>query len=125
MSGAARAILVGAFAAGALDICYAFVVFGPLSYGLTPTQVLQSVAAGWIGRDVARAGGASTAVLGLATHFMLAAIMATAFVGAASRFKALTGEAVVAGLLYGLILYVVMNYVVVPQSAAHGVFSAD
>lgn len=120
MSGATRAILVGALAAGVLDICYAFVVYGPLSYGLTPVQVLQSVAAGWFGRDAARAGGINTAAIGLATHFMIATVMAAVFVAAAMRFKALTAEAVVAGLLYGLVLYVVMNYVVVPLSAAHG-----
>jgi hypothetical protein len=127
MSGATRAILVGALAAGVLDICYAFVVYGPLSYGLSPTQVLQSVAAGWIGRDAARAGGLATASLGLATHFMIAAIMAAVFVAAATRLKALTAEAVVAGLLYGLVLYLVMNYIVVPLSAAHssGHFAAS
>ena len=119
VSGATRAILAGGAAAGVLDIIYAFVVYGPLSYGLTPIQVLQSVAAGWVGRDVSRAGGLSTAALGLATHFMIAAIMATVFVIAATRIKALTAEPVVAGLLYGLILYVAMNYVLVPLSAAH------
>ena len=124
---AARAILIGGAAAGVLDILYAFIVYGPLSYGLTPVQVLQSVAAGWIGRDASRAGGLATAALGLATHFMIATIMAAVFVAAAMRIKALTAEPIVAGLLYGLILYVAMNYVVVPLSAAHasGQFAAS
>jgi hypothetical protein len=119
VSGATRAILFGGAAAGVLDIGYAFVVYGPLSYGLTPVQVLQSVAAGWIGRDASRAGGLTTAALGLATHFMIAAIMAAVFVAAATRIKVLTAEPIVAGLLYGLMLYVAMNHVVVPLSAAH------
>ncbi|MFM9864005.1 MAG: hypothetical protein ACKVRO_10390 [Micropepsaceae bacterium] len=118
MSGEARAILAGGVIAGVLDIVYAFVVYG-LSYGLTPTQVLQSVAAGWIGREASRAGGFATAALGLASHFLIAAVMAAVFVAAASRVKTLTAEPVVAGLLYGLILYIAMNYVVVPLSAAH------
>ena len=102
--------MIGGAAAGVLDILYAFVVYGPLSYGLTPVQVLQSVAAGWIGRDASRDGGLATAALGLATHF-----------------KTLTAEPIVSGLLYGLILYVVMNYVVVPLSAAgaNGHFAAS
>ena len=54
-------ILLGGLIAGALDIVYAFVVYGPLSYGVSPRAVLQSVAAGWIGRDASRAGGWSTA----------------------------------------------------------------
>ena len=127
MSKAVRAILVGAAVAGVLDLCYAFVVYGPLSYGLSPEQVLQSVAAGWIGRDVSRAGGPTTAALGFVTHFMLATIMAAVFVTMASWVKALRAQPIGAGLVYGLILYVVMNYVVVPLSAAHssGHFAAS
>lgn len=112
------AIVLGGLAAGALDILYAFVVYGPLSYGLTPEQVLQSVAAGWIGRQASRAGGMETALLGLGTHFMIAAVMAGVYVLLASRIAALRTQALVAGLVYGFILYVAMNYVVVPLSAA-------
>lgn len=113
-----QAIAAGGILAGALDIIYAFVVFG-LTYGLTPMAVLHSVASGWIGRDAATGGGWRTAALGLATHFAITAIMAAVFVLAASRMKALTDHALIAGVLYGMILYVVMNYVVVPLSAAH------
>jgi uncharacterized membrane protein YagU involved in acid resistance len=112
------AILLGGLAAGALDILYAFIVYGPLSYGLSPERVLQSVAAGWIGRDAARAGGVETAALGLATHFMLATTMAAIYVLLAARIAALRTNAPLCGIVYGLILYVAMNYVVVPLSAA-------
>ncbi len=112
------AILLGGLAAGALDILYAFIVYGPLSYGITPQQVLQSVAAGWIGREASRAGGMEAAFLGLGTHFMIATLMAAIYVLVALRIAALTRQAVLSGLLYGLSLYVAMNYVVVPLSAA-------
>jgi uncharacterized membrane protein YagU involved in acid resistance len=112
------AILLGGLAAGALDILYAFVVYGPLSYGISPERILQSVAAGWIGRDASRAGGMETAALGLASHFMLATIMAAVYVLLATRVSALTKQALLWGFVYGLILYVTMNYVVVPLSAA-------
>lgn len=121
------AIVLGGLVAGALDIIYAFVVYGPLSYGITPLQVLQSVAAGWMGREASRAGGMETALLGLATHFAIAMIVAGVFILAASRMGALTRNAVLWGLLYGLVLYVAMNYIVVPLSAAGagGHFPAD
>ncbi|MGE0739740.1 MAG: hypothetical protein AB7O98_00235 [Hyphomonadaceae bacterium] len=112
------AILLGGVVGGALDILYAFVVYGPLSFGLSPVDVLHSVAAGWIGRDAARAGGMETAALGLGSHFLIASLMAAVFAVAASRVTALTRNAVVSGLVYGLLLYVAMNYVVVPLSAA-------
>ncbi|HYD88055.1 MAG TPA: hypothetical protein VEA80_11310 [Vitreimonas sp.] len=120
------AILVGGLAAGVLDILYAFVVYGPLSYGLSPAEVLQSVAAGWIGRDAAGAGGWNTAALGLGTHFFIATAMAAVYVLAATRMRALTARPWLWGFLYGLVLYVAMNYVVVPLSAsATGAFPAD
>lgn len=112
-------IILGGLAAGILDILYAFVVYGPLSFKLSPVDVLHSVAAGWIGRDAANAGGDSTALLGLATHFMIATFFAAAFVEAASRVPSLTARPVKWGVIYGLGLYVLMNYVVVPLSAAH------
>lgn len=113
-------ILLGGLIAGALDIVYAFVVYGPLSYGLTPEQVLQSVASGWIGRDASRAGGMDTALLGLGSHFLIATLMAAVYVFAAQSFSVLTQKAVLWGFIYGLILYVAMNYVVAPLSAAGG-----
>ena len=112
-------ILIAGLAAGALDITYAFVVYGPLSYQMSPVEVLQSVAAGWLGKDAANAGGAMTALLGLATHFMIATVMAAVFVLVATRWPALKHNAVMWGLVYGFGLYVVMSYVVVPLSAAH------
>ncbi|MEZ5961564.1 MAG: hypothetical protein R3C30_14240 [Hyphomonadaceae bacterium] len=111
-------ILLAGAVAGVLDIIYAIVVYGPLSYGVPAERVLQSVAAGWIGRDAAQAGGWTTAGLGLASHFMLATIMAAVFFFGALRLRWLTSKALLWGVLYGLILYVVMNYIVVPLSAA-------
>jgi hypothetical protein len=111
-------ILLGGLIAGALDIIYAFVVYGPLSYGISPQRVLQSVAAGWIGREASQAGGWNTAMLGLATHFLIATIMAAVYALAAQSVSALNRNPVLWGLVYGLILYVAMNYIVVPLSAA-------
>ncbi len=122
-----KAIVVGGLIAGALDILYAFIVYGPLSYDLAPIQVLHSVAGGWMGREAARAGGVETALIGLGTHFMIALFMASVYVAAAARFGALVQRPVVWGFLYGIVLYGVMNYVVVPLSAAspEGRFAAD
>lgn len=112
------AILIGGLVAGALDIAYAFFIYGDLSYGMSPIQVLQSVAAGWIGREPAMAGGISTAVLGAITHFGIAIVMAAVFVLAAQLSSSLRKSALLWGALYGLVLYVAMNYVIAPLSAA-------
>lgn len=119
---ALSAILVGGVIAGVLDIVYAFVVYGPLapslglSSSVSPVQVLQSVYGGWVGREAAFAGGAPAAILGACTHFGIAIVMAAAYAVFMSRPGA--GNPILWGFVYGLILFVVMNYVVVPLSAA-------
>lgn len=120
------AIIKGGAAGAALDIIYAFIVYGPLTFGLNPIQVFQSVAAGWMGREASAAGGVPTALLGAVTHLGIATVMAAVFVGAARRWQALIERPVLWGLLYGCVLYVAMNYVVTPLSAAAtGHFPAD
>ena len=114
----AQAILWGGLVAGVLDIGYAIVVYG-LSYNLPPMRILQSVDAGWIGRTASRAGEWNTALAGLATHFLLATIMAAVFVLLTTRFTALTRRPIPWGVIYGLVLYVAMNWIIVPLSAAH------
>jgi hypothetical protein len=113
------AILKGGFVGGLLDILYAFIVYGVPPFGLTPIGVLHSVAAGWMGRDASNAGGLPTALLGLVTHFAIATCMAAVFVQAARRWPGLIARPVLWGLIYGFGLYVAMNYVVAPLSAAH------
>ena len=109
-------IVYGGLAAGVLDILYAFVFFG-MKYGLTPIRILQSVAAGLLGRDASRAGGLKTALLGLFLHFLNAFIIATIFFVASLILPMLIRRAVLWGLLYGVAVYFVMNYIVIPLSA--------
>ncbi len=119
---AVTAILVGGLIAGALDILYAFLVYGPLAASLglassaSPIEILQSVYGGWVGHEAAAAGGANAAVLGACTHFGIAIVMAVVYAALFARPGA--GNPILWGFIYGLILFVVMNYVVVPLSAA-------
>ena len=102
--------------AGTLDLAYATTFWG-LQLGYTPLQILQSVATGWLGRD-AYAGGWPAALLGAASHYAIAVAMATAFYLAARRLRMLALRPMAYGALYGLVLYAVMTYVVVPLSNA-------
>lgn len=111
---AAFAILVGGAIAGALDITYAIVFSG--FRGVSATRVLQSVASGLLG-PAAYEGGRPTAVLGLCLHFFIAFSAAAIFYAASRRLPFLTERPVLAGILYGVIVYAVMNLVVLPLSA--------
>ena len=109
-------IVYGGLTAGVLDISYAMIFFG-IRNGVTPTRVLQSGAAGLLGRDVSRAGGLKTALLGLFLHFLICLTVATMFYGASLILPTLIRHAVVWGLLYGAAVHFVMHYVVLPLSA--------
>src|SRR5262249_46144334 len=115
----------GGLVAGALDILYAFIVYGPVfpmlvpgAEPLSPMEILQSVARGWIGAPAASAGGLNTALLGAITHFGIATVMAAVYVLAAQALPMLVRQPLIWGFLYGLVLMFVMNYVVLPISAA-------
>jgi tetrahydromethanopterin S-methyltransferase subunit F len=113
---ALRAIVGGGLLGGFFDITFACVVWA-IRAGVTPIRVGQSVASGLLGREAALAGGVSTGILGLVLHFVMAMIMAAVYYGAATRIPLLVKHAVPCGLAYGLGIYCVMNFVVLPLSA--------
>jgi uncharacterized membrane protein YagU involved in acid resistance len=112
---AAQAILYGTLVVGALDAIDAVVFFG--LRGVQPIRIFHSIAAGLLGR-AAFQGGLATAALGVFLHFFIAFIIVSTFCLASTRARALTRQPVIWGLLYGLVVYAVMNLVVVPLSAA-------
>ena len=115
-SSAARAILWGGLIAGAIDITYAC-VFSYLRRGVPPGQILKSVASGALGR-AAFDGGTPTAALGLLFHFLIALIWAAIYYLASRKLRVLARVPYVCGVVYGLLIFAVMNYVVIPLSAA-------
>lgn len=116
---AITAIIAGGLVAGAADITYACVHYN-LVYGTPPERIFQSVAAGLIGKDAATAGGWNTAALGLGAHMVIALIMAAAFVIVSMLLPPMRKLWSITGPLYGLGLMFLMNFVVVPMSAAGG-----
>ncbi len=112
----AAIVLAGGVTAGVLDITYAW-VFWKLKAGVSAQRIFQSVAAGLLGR-ASFDGGAATAALGLFLHFFIATTMAFTYFVVASRWPALHRRPLAYGAAYGLLLYGVMNYIVLPLSAA-------
>lgn len=113
---ALRYVLAGGLLAGTLDLIYICTLWS--FKGVGPTRILQSVASGWIGREAAIAGGAGTALLGFASHFGIAIAMACTYFLVSRRWDVLVRNPWRYGALYGALLYVVMNHIVVPLSAA-------
>ena len=112
---ASQAILYGTLIVGTLDIVDAFVFFG-LRSGTTPVRILQSIASGWLGR-ASYSGGLRAAALGAITHYFIAfGIVVTYFV-ISQRVSVLTRHPIPCGVVYGLVVYLFMNRVVIPLSA--------
>ena len=111
---AAFAILVGGGIAGALDIAYAiaYAVFR----GSTAEHLLQVVASGLLG-TAAYDGGSATAALGLACHMAMSLLFAAFFYAVARRWRGLAFHPWVSGPVYGLGVFGVMNFIVLPLSA--------
>lgn len=108
------AILIGGTIGGVLDITYA-IGFSALR-GVPPIRILQSVASGLLGAPAFN-GGFSSAALGLLLHFCIALLWSLIFYLASRVIPALLRHPVVAGILYGIVIYAVMNLVVLPLSA--------
>jgi hypothetical protein len=113
-SRALAAILWGGLIAGTLDLTYACVSWA--LRGVGPVRIMQSIATGVLGPE-AFEGGAGSAVLGVVLHFFILIVAAALYYAASRKFDLLTRQAVGSGLLYGVAIYVVMNFVVVPLSA--------
>ena len=78
-------------------------------------RVLHSVASGLLG-PAAFEGGAKTAAIGLLLHYLIATIWTIVFYIASRRLLILIERPVSFGLLYGVAVYLFMNFVVVPLS---------
>jgi len=110
-----RAIALGALAVGLLDGLDAIVFFG--LRGVSPLRIFQAIAAGLLGRAAFR-GGLASAALGVVLHFSIALAIVAAYYLASRGIPTLTRRPLVWGPLYGVVVYLTMNLVVVPLSAA-------
>ncbi|WP_047497717.1 hypothetical protein [Terriglobus sp. TAA 43] len=111
-----RVILVATLVCGTLDIADAAIF--TLAHGHDPLAMLRSIAACLLGPAAMR-GGNLMSLLGLGLHFLIAAFWASFFVLLVGRASASRRYPLAVGVIYGLFIYLVMNYVVLPHTALH------
>lgn len=114
-SGVARALLLGTIAVGVLDGLDAAIFFG--LRGVPVDRIFQAIASGLLG-PVAFTGGVATVLLGILLHFLIAFGIVLIYYLASRSRPFLHQRPVVFGAIYGIVAYIVMNYVVIPLSAA-------
>lgn len=108
-----RAIIVGGLLAGSVDVFAAAVI-----NHIGPGVILQAIASGLLGKASFH-GGEKTVALGLLLQWGMSLIIAAIYGLAGSRIPALLRQPVRFGALYGVGVFLVMTYIVVPLSAAH------
>lgn len=108
-----KAVLLAGLIVGTIDITAACVA-AYAQHGVMPDGVLKFVAMGALGPD-ARQGGAGTAAAGLFFHDLIAMSWTAGFFFVYPKLPAWR-ESIFAGFAYGLVVWTVMTFVVVPLS---------
>lgn len=109
-----RAVLYGSLVAGAMDLAAAIGINA--LRGIEPVRVMQSISSGLLGSG-AYEQGAVSASLGIVLHFAIMGGICAIYYAASRRLSILTERPLVMGALYGMVVYIVMNFVVLPLSA--------
>lgn len=108
------AILVSGLIVGTFDAIAASL----FSYGFSggsPASVFRYVASGVFGRE-ALTGGGAVAVWGLLFHYIVATGWTALFYFLYPKISFLRSSKYVAGIAYGVFIWLMMNFVVVPLS---------
>lgn len=103
--------------AGTLDISAAF-LDSFIRNGLKPILVLQYIASGVLGRQAFSMGWTS-GVLGLLFHFMFVTIWTLLFFFLYPRIRIKPRWKYMAGITFGILIWLVMNLIIVPLSATN------
>jgi len=112
-SRALLAIFSAGLACGILDITAAFFTWS--MRGVTPFRLLQAIASGLLGTAAFRDGWPA-ALLGAICHFFIAFSAATVFYVASRKLKFMTRRPILCGIAYGVCVYLVMYWIVIPLS---------
>lgn len=110
---ALNAIAWGGLVAGTIDIGAASLI-----NWLSPIFICKVVAGGLLGK-AALQGGNDVAAFGMILQWIESFIIAAVYVSAADWLPVLKRQWLLFGLAYGVGIFFVMNYVVVPLSAWH------
>ncbi|HEX7845178.1 MAG TPA: hypothetical protein VF476_05200 [Chitinophagaceae bacterium] len=108
------AILLSGLIVGTADILAAF-ISAYIKSNTKPDAVLKFVASGVFGRK-AFGGGTSMAAAGLLFHYMIALTFTVIFFMLCSKIKLISQYKILSGVVYGLLVWFIMNRIVLPLS---------
>ena len=107
-----RAILIGGLVAGTIDIGAAALI-----NSVSPVLIAHYIASGLLGR-AALSMGAAAAYLGVLLQWVMSVIIAAIYWFVTASMPRLRQNWWLGGLLAGIVIFLVMNFIVMPFSAA-------
>ena len=107
-----RAILIGGLAAGTLDIGAAALI-----NRVSPVSIAHYIASGVLGKTAFSLGD-SAAYLGLLLQWAMSVVIAAIYWVVTARLPRLRERWWLGGILAGAVIFLVMNFIVMPFSAA-------
>ncbi|MFA6278269.1 MAG: hypothetical protein WC622_16085 [Pedobacter sp.] len=110
-----EAILWAGFLAGTLDALAGITVYSLILGRMNIIQVLQWIASGVFGKQAFN-GGLAMALVGNILHYTIAYSVTIAYFFAASYLPQLRKNSTIIGLLFGLLVWIIMNIVILPIS---------
>jgi uncharacterized membrane protein YagU involved in acid resistance len=105
------AIVLGGVIAATIDIGAASLITGR-----SPAFIMQAIAGGLLGK-ASFGGGIATMILGAVLQELMGILIAAIYVVFSKTVPGLLRRWIPSGLIYGIIIFFVMNYVVLPLSA--------
>ncbi|WP_316843232.1 hypothetical protein [Pedobacter psychrodurus] len=111
-----KRILLTTLIAGTLDGLAAVIFLGKMNF----MGVFQYIASAIFGKE-AFTGGIETALIGLALHYFIAFSFTLVFAIASTKTSVLRQHIILSGIIYGIVVWAIMNLLVVPLTKIPGV----
>lgn len=108
-----RAILLAIVIAGTLDMLSAIVIYDLFMQRVTVMQILDGIAAALFGKTIIGNQGIM-AIIGLILHYFITCCFVVFYFFLYPHIQLLQRNKIIMGLLYGIIVWVIMNLIVVP-----------
>jgi hypothetical protein len=96
---------------GTLDAFAAILI----SYKIPPAVIFKFIASGWFGKE-AMSGGTSMILFGLIFHYLIAACFTVTLFWLYPYVVKILKNKYLIGIIYGLVIWLIMNYVVLPMT---------
>jgi hypothetical protein len=109
-----RAIIFMGLIVGTLDILSAIVDYY-IATGKGPAGIFKYIASGIMDK-AAFSGGTGVILFGLLLHYIIAFLFTVLFVVLYTKTKVMSGNKIIVGVLYGIFIGVIMNFVIVQLS---------